>query len=284
MSIWELLLKKPIANLLFFLYQASGQNLGFAILLITLIIGLAMIPLMLPSLKSAQKMQKLKPELDKLNQKHKGDKQALALAQMELYKKNNINPASGFLPMIVRLLVVIALYQVLNLVVKGAGSVQEINNLLYSFIKLPENTLLNTKFLYLDILKPDTLNLPLSINLLSLKISSLPGILLIGSALAQYFSIAVTRPAKDKTKTKPTPKDQASSQPEMAETMQKQMALIGPMMTLLIGYKLPSGLVLSWLVFSLVSLFQQFYLKKQQTLSPEVQKLKSSRNKESKFL
>lgn len=284
MSIWDLLLKKPIANLLFFLYQATGQNLGFAIFLITLIIGLAMIPLMLPSLKSAQKMQELKPELDKLNQKHKGDKQALALAQMELYKKNNINPASGFLPMIVRLLVVIALYQVLNLVVKGAGSVQEINNLLYSFIKLPENTLLNTKFLYIDILTPDTINLPFSINLLSLKISSIPGIILIGSALARYFSVTIARPTKKKLENKSSKKNETSSQPDMAESMQKQMALIGPLMTLLIGYKLPSGLVLSWFTFSLVSVFQQFYLKKQKNLFSVEKKLKTPKSKENKFL
>ncbi|MBI1872060.1 membrane protein insertase YidC, partial [Candidatus Collierbacteria bacterium] len=108
----------PITQLLIFFYSITGGSLGLAILLITLIIRGVLVPITLPSLKSAKKMQALKPKLDKLKEKHK-DKQKLQLAQLELYKQEGVNPAAGCLPQIAQLLVLIALYQVFNKIITG---------------------------------------------------------------------------------------------------------------------------------------------------------------------
>jgi YidC/Oxa1 family membrane protein insertase len=262
MSLWNILLKQPLANLLFFFYQALGNNFGLAIIATAVAVGLAMIPLMLPSLKSAQKMQEIKPQLDKLAKKYQNDKQVLATKQLELYQQYKINPTSGFLPMILRLMVVIALYGVLRLVIEQNGSLLEINQLLYSFIKLPSETQLNTRFLYLDVLSPDTLALPQQINLGFLKISSLPGVFLLGSAVLQYLQSNILRQSRGqqpKAKEKSPKNSQKTTEQEMAETMQKQMTLMMPVMTILIGYKLASGLVLSWFTFSLIAVLQQLY-------------------------
>src|SRR3989304_78922 len=101
----------PINQLLIFLYGLTGNNLGFAIILLTLIIRGVLVPPTIPSLKSAKKLQELKPHLDKLKEKHK-DKQKLQLAQLDLYKQHGVNPAAGCLPQVAQLLVLIALYQV----------------------------------------------------------------------------------------------------------------------------------------------------------------------------
>ena len=128
----------PINQLLIFLYGLTGQNFGLAIILLTLIIRAVLVPVTIPSLKSAKKLQDLKPLLDRLKEKHKDKK--LQLAQLDLYKQHGINPASGCLPQIAQLLVLIALYQVfMNFINNG-----QLNG-----------TSLNLDFLWLNLGKPD---------------------------------------------------------------------------------------------------------------------------------
>ena len=111
-NIWQLLLYQPILNALIFLYKVLFNNLGLAIIALTVIVRFALSPIMTNQLKSAKKMQELAPELEKLKRKFKDDKQKLMQAQMELYKNHGVNPASGCLPQIVQLIVLISLYPV----------------------------------------------------------------------------------------------------------------------------------------------------------------------------
>ena len=85
------LINNSILQTLTFFYNFLGGNLGLAIIALTLFIRSVLIPVTLPSLRSAKKMQELKPLLDNLKRKHKNDKKKLQQAQMDLYKKNNIN-------------------------------------------------------------------------------------------------------------------------------------------------------------------------------------------------
>src|SRR5574344_1100837 len=81
----------PFVNALFGFYYLFG-NLGWSIIAVTIIIRLVLMPLVLPSLKSAKKMQKLQPKLKKLQEKYGKDKEGLAKAQMEFYKQEGVNP------------------------------------------------------------------------------------------------------------------------------------------------------------------------------------------------
>lgn len=258
MSLWNTFLYYPLINLLIFCYQVMGNNLGLAIILITVLIRLALLPLVLPGLKSAQKIQKIKPELDKLKKKHNKDKQKLAQEQIKLYQKYNINPASGILPMIIQLLVIIALYRAFNHVIANNNAVGELNNILYPFIKLPSNHLINSNFLYLNLTQPDTINLKKPLNLLITKINQLPGVFLILAAFFQYYSSKLLSVPQSKKQ-----KKAKNNQEDMAQSMQKQMRLMMPIMTILIGIRFPSGLVLYWLTYSVFMIFQQMYIKKQ---------------------
>jgi len=133
----------PLNNLLYqtllFFYQLFGGNLGLSIIVVTLITKLILLPLVLPSIRSAKKMQDLKPELDSLKRKYK-DPAQFQQAQLALYKERQINPASGCLPQIVQIIIVIALY-----------------NVFIQFLKQPiiNGTALNPYFLFLDLTKPD---------------------------------------------------------------------------------------------------------------------------------
>src|SRR5512138_1797121 len=92
----------PFTNALFGFYYLFG-NLGWSIIVVTVLIRLLLTPLVIPSFKSAKRMRELQPKLSKLKEKYGSDKKGLATAQMELYKQEGINPLSGCLPQILQI-------------------------------------------------------------------------------------------------------------------------------------------------------------------------------------
>ncbi len=94
------------------------HNWGLAIILLTLTARVLLFPLQVPSIRSMIKMRELKPEIDALNEKYKDDPQAKGLAQMELWRKHNVNPLKGCLPQLASLPVWFALYTTLQTAVE----------------------------------------------------------------------------------------------------------------------------------------------------------------------
>lgn len=260
MNIWFTLLYQPLVNALILFYKILGQNLGLAIIFLTLAIRSLLIPLTKPSLEAAKKMRELAPELEKIKKKHKDNKQARAQAQMGLYKKHGVNPGAGCLPQIIQILILIALFQAFNQVLRPDGDViDKLNSILYSSLQLIKAKTINTRFLYLDLTKPDFIQLPFKLNLLNLKIDKLPGIFLLAAAITQFLSSKLMMPVAQKSEeqAKKTPQ----KEDDMMAIMQKQMLYMMPLMTLFIGFRFPSGLVLYWLTFSFFMLVQQLMMK-----------------------
>ncbi|PIS08883.1 hypothetical protein COT75_04320 [Candidatus Beckwithbacteria bacterium CG10_big_fil_rev_8_21_14_0_10_34_10] len=258
MNLWHTLLYQPLVNLLILFYNLLGNNLGLAIIGLTILIRLVLTPLTLPSLKSAQRMRDLAPELEKLKKKYKKDKQALAKAQLELYKRHGLNPASGCLPQIIQIIILIALFQAFNQVLRADGEIiQKLNEVLYPILRLGKSTQINTRFLYLELTQPDLFKFT-AINIFGFKLEAFPGLFLIGSAVAQFISSYLMMPSNKAAEIKA--KKTKEKNDDMAAMMQKQMLFMMPLMTLLIGFKFPSGLVLYWLSFSLFMLGQQLYI------------------------
>jgi YidC/Oxa1 family membrane protein insertase len=111
----------PIAKILVaFLLKVHGVvgNWGIAIMILTITARTLLFPLTLPSIRSMIKMRELKPEIDALNEKFKDDAQAKGLAQMELWRKHNINPLKGCLPQLASMPVWFALYRTLQTAVE----------------------------------------------------------------------------------------------------------------------------------------------------------------------
>ncbi len=265
MNLWDTLLIQPLLNSLIGLYRITG-NLGWSIVLLTLALRFVMTPLIVPSLKIQKKIQELAPELNKLKEQFKNDKQGLITAQAEMYKKHGANPASGCLPQIIQLLVLIALYSVFNsiLVVKGNNVVQTLNKNLYSFNKLSSDFRFSTNFLNLNLTQPDTFKIPG----LSFPI---PGLFLILAALTQFLSSKMMTPVVAAEK-KIADKTEASTDDAMVEA-QQQMLIIFPLMTILIGYRFPSGLVVYWFVFSFLSMIQQYLVSGWGGLTPWLKRI-----------
>ncbi|HJX61166.1 MAG: hypothetical protein A2V75_07860 [Actinobacteria bacterium RBG_16_70_17] len=89
-------------------------NLGVAIILLTIAVGVLLFPLTLKQTRSMKAMQEMQPELKRLQKEHAGDKPAMQQATMELYKTRGVNPAAGCLPMLLQMPIWFALYQVLQ--------------------------------------------------------------------------------------------------------------------------------------------------------------------------
>ncbi len=251
-NLWNQILYQPLVNLLIFFYNLFGGNLGFAIISLTALLRLALVPLTSSSLKSARKMQQLSPEIEALKTKFKDDKQGLAQAQLELFKVHGINPAAGCLPQIVQIVILITLFNAFSHTLSGSpDSFTKLNSTLYSPLKFSESKMLNTQFFGLDLSKPDAFHLP------GVPFP-IPGLLVILSALTQFISSKLMLPAAKKAQKRAEKTPESSD--DMATAMQTQMLYMFPLMTLFIGVSFPSGLALYWLVFSVFSSLQQLQI------------------------
>jgi len=101
---------KPLHSLLVWFHDGVG-SWALAIILLTVVVKLVLLPLTNKSYRSMQKMQQLKPKLDELKKKYGADRQKFASEQMALFKREGANPLSGCFPMLLQMPVWFGLYQ-----------------------------------------------------------------------------------------------------------------------------------------------------------------------------
>ncbi len=262
MNIFNIILIQPLTNGLVVFYRILGNNMGLAIIAFSLTLITLLRPLTKQYMDSMKKMKEFQPQLDKLKKKYKNDKQKMMKAQSDFYKQNGINPGAGCLPMILQLVLLFALLQVFSRALTGT-SPDKLNELLYAPLKFG-NELINTKFLYLDITKPDTFNL-------SFIPFAIPGLILFLAAIAQMISAKIASPYLETQEkiAKKTP--QASD--DFQTAMQSSAVYTFPLMTLLIGGRFPSGIALYWLFFSIYQAVQQYRSTGWGGLTPWLRKL-----------
>ena len=109
---WFTVFAYPLLNVLKTLYHYV-QNYGVAIILLTLLLKILTYPLTYKSMKSMKKMAKLQPQLTRLRERYKDDKEALNREMLTLMKGQGYNPMAGCLPMIIQMPIFFALYRVL---------------------------------------------------------------------------------------------------------------------------------------------------------------------------
>lgn len=248
-TIFDIILKQPLANGLILFYNVFGHNLGIATILFSSALFLATRPLNKPQMESMKKIKEIQPLVDKLKKKYGTDKMAFSKAQAELYKQKGINPGAGCIFQILQIVILITFYQVFaTSLSNSADSIVKLNGLLYQPLKIAAETTLNTSFLYLDISKPDLFHIP------GVPFG-LPGVFLILATISQFLSIKITAPFIDKEKK--IVKATKSDTDDMQLAMTSSMTYTVPLMTLYFGYTFPSGLALYWLIFSVGTVWQQ---------------------------
>lgn len=265
MDIFTLILVQPLTNGLILCYKFLGQNLGVAILAFSIFLIFAMRPLTKPYLESMKKIKALEPQLAKLRKKYGSDKMKMSQVQADLYKENKINPMGGCLPYLLQFVILIALFRVFTATLAAdANTTANVNKLLYTPLKFAQNEVLNTRFLYLNISKPDTFNIP------GIPFA-LPGLFLVLATVAQFLSVKITTPYLSKEEQ--IAKKTKSQTDDMSVAMQQSMTYTLPLMTLVFGLRFPSGLALYWLVFSIINVWQQVSMSGWGSLTPLISRL-----------
>lgn len=226
MNIFNTLVLDPIFNVLIFFYNILG-DLGLAVIALTLVVRLLLAPLSAKAFKAQRHLQALQPEMKKLQEKHKGDKEALSKELMAFYKREGVNPASSCIPTLVQIPILIALF----FVFKDAVTGQHLEAI-YSFIQTPSS--INPTFLGL-------------IDLSSTGIHPANVILAVITAGLQFLQSRMLMP-KD------------------APAMNKQMMYLFPALTLVFAMTLPAALPLYWATSTAFMLAQQLWIVRRMPL------------------
>lgn len=232
-GIFTLILLQPIFNVFVAIYNLI-PNVAIVILVITILIKIILYPLNNKSIKAQKDLSELQPKMEEIKIKYKGDQQKIASETMKLYSENKINPFGSCLPLLIQLPIFIALYWVLRAILDPKQSF----DLLYPFVTNPGS--INSLSFGLDLTA-------------SAGITNLIMALLAGGA--QFFQTKMFTKKKAPKSVGTSAKDE-----DMASMMNKQMLYMMPVMTVLIGYKLPAGLTLYWFLSTLLTLLQQLFL------------------------
>ncbi len=224
---------QPIYNgLVFLISVVPGGNVGVAIVLLTLGVRGALLPLSHRSVVSQARMRAIAPHVEKVKEKHKDNKQEQARKIMELYKEHGINPFSGCLLVLVQLPVIFALYFVFF---KGLPDLRP--EALYSFITAPE---------------------VMSMVFLGILLSGKSLILALLAGITQYYQIKLSIPpmAPAGKDAKPSFKD------DFARSFNLQIRYMLPLIVIGISYYISAAVALYWTTSNLFSIGHELYVKR----------------------
>jgi YidC/Oxa1 family membrane protein insertase len=107
-------IEEPLTRVLEWLHTSIGLSWAWAIITITLLVRMVILPLTIKQIRSMQKLQQHAPALKALQQKYKHDRQRMNEEVMKFYKENKVNPAASCLPIVLQIPIFISLFYVLR--------------------------------------------------------------------------------------------------------------------------------------------------------------------------
>jgi YidC/Oxa1 family membrane protein insertase len=264
LDLFNILFSIPLTNILVLFYKALlfihiPYALGFAVIVMTAFIKLLLYPLMSSQIKSSKKMQEVAPQIAKMKEKNKNDKAKQQSEMMRIYKENDINPASGCLPVLLQFPIMIALYRSLTHIItlNSPHAIEQVNKTLYfSFLHLEKAW------------NPDFFGLHLAVSP-NKVLAQTPFIILVPllTALLQFLLSRMMLPAI------PAPKQ---NKDDFQSAIQSQSMFIFPVMIGWFAFTLPFGLSLYWNTFTVFGILQQYLLVGWGGLTPWIARLKNN--------
>lgn len=241
MSPWDIFVS-IFVNTLLWIYNIIGQNFGVAIILFTILTRLVTWPLNGAQLKSSKAMQDLQNDKDwqAIQKKYAKDKEKLAQEQMRVYKEKGINPFSSCLPTLIQLPIIFALYQSITRSLASTPlALLQLTRSIGSFLDVSALIPLNSKFLWMDLGRPEGISLPFEISWLPNGFPTLAIIV----ALTTYVQTKLTTP--------PTanPNDQSAA-------MSGMMSIYMPLLLGWFALTFPSGLAVYFITSNLLGIAQ----------------------------
>ena len=227
-EVWYLVIGDPVLNGLIALSSVLFHNFGLAIIALTIIVRLALWPLMRRQLESTKAMQSMQPKIQELQKKYSKNQQKLQQEMMKLYKEAGINPMGCLWPMLVQFPIWIALYQaIMKALATTPENLLDLAQHLYSWEVVSQEFPLNSQFLWLDLGQPD-------------------------HTLILAIIVGGTMWVQQKMTTAPTvdPRQQSTN---------SMMLLMMPFMFGLFTLMFPSGLPLFWAASNVIGILSQYF-------------------------
>jgi len=161
-NIWREVFIRPFLNALLFLYAHLGESFVVAIAVFTLLLRFLTMPLQVKQILMTRRMSELQPKLQEIQKKYGGDKQRLAVEQQKLYQDAGVNPLGGCLPTLVQLPIWFALYSSIGtLLADTPVELMALGQRAYgSLVRLTEIVPLQSRFLWLNLARPDQSDFP----------------------------------------------------------------------------------------------------------------------------
>jgi YidC/Oxa1 family membrane protein insertase len=261
MSLFDLILVQPIFNVLVLIYGLlPGHDFGISLIIFTILVRMAMWPLVKKQLHQTKVMRALQPELLKIKQRAKGNRQLEATLMMELYKEKGVSPFGSIGLLLIQLPIFIALFAVVRLITQDAGNIVKYT---YSFIEqLPavqsavhgdfHASLFGLVDLTKHAIEPGSAGVywPLFV-------------MAVAAAVLQYVQSKQLLPEqKEKRRLRDMLKEQAAGktidQSEVSAAVTGKMIWLFPVLTFAVSIYLAGALVLYLLTQSTVAIIQQW--------------------------
>ena len=226
-EIWYLIIADPMLNILVALSSILLSSFGLAIIAITVIVRLILLPLTSRQTRSTKAMQEMQPKIQELQKKYAKNKEKLQQEMTKDYKEAQINPLGCIWPMLVQFPVWIALYQsIMKALATTPNNLLDLAQHLYSWEVVSQAMPLSSHFLWLDLGRPD-------------------------STLLLAIIVGVTMWVQQKMTTAPStdPRQQSTS---------RMMLLMMPFMFAMLTLMFPSGLALFWAVSNIIGIATQY--------------------------
>lgn len=257
-DLFNLIFFAPLTNLLVFYYKIFEAihlpgAFGFALMLLTITLGLLLWKISSSPIKFSQKIAEIKPEIDELKIKHKDDKMAFQKAQAELYKKHGLNPLSGCLPVLIQLPIYPAIYQIItDIFPSTGGSLDKIQSVLYYHWQLPAHV--DPYFLGINLTsKPADFSRDgfflLAIPLLTVVLTFVYSLMTMPAKPLKHYSTDSPKETKEKEGVE-----------DSMEAMQTQMVYFMPIMVGFISFNFPVALAIYWNTYTIVGIVQRYLI------------------------
>jgi YidC/Oxa1 family membrane protein insertase len=252
----------PIFQLLYILLvwlQKVTGDVGIAIVLMTLIVRAALIPLFRRQIVSTKRMQLIQPELKELQKRFKGDRAKYSAAQMELFKERGVNPASGCLPLLLQLPLLMIIYSVIS-----QGLTNPDPRAMFTFfgIHLVDYTCVNgvggAIGAAVDLYKPC---INTTVTWLGDLDVSRPWVLFPQIGILSWFSVlAAASAVLQLVQSRMTMPPSTAAFSDQNSKVQRQLVLFLPLISLAYGGFLPAGLFIYWIVTTIFGIIQQYLI------------------------
>ena len=239
---WDLIIN-PFVTALTAFYALFGQNIVLAIVVLTIIIRMLTYPLLARQQASMKKTQALQPELTKLKEKYKDDREKLSQAQMELYREHGVNPLGGCLPLLIQFPILIGLYQAIFFAIASTP---------FQLVDLPERLLfsgfdhlipIESTWLGMDLTNPPTP--PLN----PVYALALPLLVMGTTWLQSKFSMSTSQQNRNSN-------DKKDDAPSQTQAMTQSMTTIMPIMFGFFALSFSVGISIYFIVSNAVGIFQ----------------------------